>query len=233
MATEQYDSKALESYRKKAAELAELREDVGQKIGALEPTKAQREFDKLVLRTRELDELRARLEPKDLFMITYGVTVTNFSTVSFVIPKGCSRLEILQEARSLEGNDGLISTKELMRWAEDGRFRFTKRAMSSERIRIQGHVPAAWSQPRRMQVDFLSRHGLAIASREDLAVAFAVHWVATQSPLGGWFGPEKTCSYRMRDASGALRYRHGSLEAIVLHDEIDDYDVTVAARIPL
>jgi hypothetical protein len=232
MAIEQYDSKALENYRKKAAELAELREDVGQKIGALEPTKAQREFDKLVLRTRELDELRARLEPKDLFMITYGVRVINVSTVSFVIPKGCSRLEILQEARSLDGNDGLISTKELTRWAEDGRFRFTERAMSSERICIQGHVAGAWSQPRRMQVDFLSRHGLAIASREDLAVAFAVHWVATQSPLG-WLLSEKTCSYRIRDASGALRYNHGSLAAIVLHDEIDDYDVKVAARIPL
>jgi hypothetical protein len=54
-----YDSEALEQYRRKAAELGQLRKEIGERIGELNPSEAQKEFDRLVLRTKELEELRA------------------------------------------------------------------------------------------------------------------------------------------------------------------------------
>lgn len=56
MTIKQYESEALRQYRELGAEIAELRKEVGEKLEALGPAGAQREFDNLLLRTKEFDE---------------------------------------------------------------------------------------------------------------------------------------------------------------------------------
>jgi hypothetical protein len=233
----QYVSEALQQYRKKGAEIAELRNELNRKIGSLEPSEAQKEFDRFVVRTEEFEQLRAQLEPKDLFMAKYGVIVINDHTVSFVLPKGCSRIEMLQEASELANAAGLLDRWVLASWSVQERF--TEVATESERICIDGHVEGMDSKTRKEQTSFLSGKGLVMPSLEDLAVAFALHWVATGEPLFGWMNDSWTSSYEIRAESGALAFINStplSIAGLISCGDRDDegwYWLGASARVPL
>jgi hypothetical protein len=53
----QYDSRELEEYQKNVVELGELRKGIGDSIGTLDLAEAERAFDELTPRTKEVDSL--------------------------------------------------------------------------------------------------------------------------------------------------------------------------------
>lgn len=131
----------------------------------------------------ELAALRQTLGPEGLFLAKYGYEKINDHTASFVLPKGCSRIEILHEAQGLVQDVSLIDSWVLERWGQAQEFMHS--AASSERICIDGHVEGGTGQTREQQVDLLRHRGLELPALEDVVVAFALHWVATGEPLFG------------------------------------------------
>jgi hypothetical protein len=182
-----YDSEALQHYRAKAAETAKLRDDVekltqdSRVTGDLDP--ALNVLQQLTLKTKELEDLRQTLGPEGLFLAKYGYEKINDHIASFVLPKGCSRIEILHEALGLVQDVSLIDSWCLEKWGQAPEF--THSAASSERICIDGHVEGGTGQTRAQQIYLLRGRGLALPALGDVVVAFALHWVATGEPLFG------------------------------------------------
>jgi hypothetical protein len=183
MTNQQHLSEALRQYRQMGAEIGELRQQLDQKIGTLTASEAQKEFEELKLRTKEFDQLRARLGPTDLFLAKYGVEVVSDHTVSFVVPKGYSRIEILEEANRSANEPGFISSKNFHNWVEDPRF--TSRSQRSAKLCIEGKLEGSGGGTRKQQEHLTSELGLQRPNFEDLVIALAAFWVATGKPLPG------------------------------------------------
>ena len=131
--------------------------------------------------TATFEELRQQLTPSEIFIATYGVTVLDDHTVSFVIPKGVSRLSILQTANTLTTDRPLINSQHLKQWGSISAFR--TKLKESQLICIDGEVPHTAGKHREEQELMVGRSNLALV--EDLAVAFAVNWIVTGRPLFG------------------------------------------------
>jgi hypothetical protein len=105
MANPTHDQKKLEEYRERAAALHDLSKGVEERMGrAAESGKmegAREALGELKLKTKEFEDFRGTLTPAEIFVARYNVEVVNDHTVSVVIPKGISRIEILQEAQKL------------------------------------------------------------------------------------------------------------------------------------
>jgi hypothetical protein len=235
MSQSAYQSEQLLSFRQAAAELAEFRKNAEIELeeaatkGDLKT--AQYILEQASLKTKAYEELRERLGPTGIFLAKYGVEVINDHTILFVLPKGCSRIDILNEAQGLVGGRDqrdLIYPDQLKEWQQDNRF--TKPAEASERICIDGHVKGGDAMKRGPQEKFVAGKDLALPSIEDLAVAFALHWVATGEPLFGWRS-QNSYSYWVRGAGGSLDFRRSGLGALGVNDGSDDRDVAVAARV--
>lgn len=180
MPLEQYDSESLREYRRKGAQVAEVRKELGEKLGRVQIDQVQREFDQLTVLSKELEDLRAKLEPKDLFMARYNVTVLGRNTVSFVLPKGVSRYEVLQEAERIVSLTLPKQFKDCALWGEDPAF--ITPVERSEKFCIAGHVEGAEGKTRAQQEEYLAARGLNMANLEDVVVAFAVFYLATGEP---------------------------------------------------
>jgi hypothetical protein len=182
------DSPALQQYRAKVVGLAELRRTLEEHIGEQSLPQAYESLEKLRVCTKELESFRATLNLTELFIVKYNVVVINEHTVSYVLPSDCSRIEILQEAQALvrerDARD-LVFPEHLERWSRH--IEFTSRVGSSERICIDGHVEGCDAKDRNTQRKEIHAKGLSIPAFEDLAVAFAMHWVASGGPLFGWY----------------------------------------------
>jgi hypothetical protein len=235
MSQSAYQPEDLRSFREAAAGLAKSHEDAKAALEAAAVTgdlkAAQDILAEASLKTKAYEELREKLGPTGIFLAKYGVEVINEHTILFVLPKGCSRIDILNEAQRLVGGRDqrdLILPQELEKWQRDERF--TKPAAKSERICIDGHVKGGDAKDRATQEKFVSDKGLSLASIEDLAVAFALHWVATGEPLFGWYS-QNSYSYWVRGAGGSLDFPHRGLRAYSVNDDNDDPDVAVAARV--
>lgn len=230
MTLKQYDSEALQRYREKVVEISELRQQVGASIGEVDLEKARAEMDELTLRTEELTHLRATLEPKDLFMAKYNVTVLDEHTVSFVIPKGCSRSDMLQEAAEL-ATGPIDVTEGLPRWHSNPLF--LNPMEQATKVCICGHVAGSTGLTRSEQEGLLRQRGLRAASMPDLITAFVVFGIATQEPFFGWYHRLQGISYRVRASerdTGARLYV-GRLYVTTLADERAEPFVAVSAII--
>jgi hypothetical protein len=244
MSHQQHDSQALERYRNRAAKVAELREAVGSQLEGIKErgadassfTSVARQMEELTLRTKELEELSQTLTPKELFLVKYGVLVLGKHTVSFVIPQGTSRIEILEEAEELAATRPLINPK----WSlNEG---YTVNVSSLERFCICGNVEQLKNKGRIAQEKILEENGLEMPATKDLAVAFAVFQVATGKMLSGFPSSSSASgllppvlingSFWVRARGGAVWF---SSDGLWEYDrEIDDdhvKDVTGAARI--
>jgi hypothetical protein len=159
----------------------------------------------------DLCEARKAFTPKEILLAKYGVEVINDHTVMFVIPKGVSRIEILEEVQGLikhpNGRD-FIRKRFLERWRKDQAFSLPQG--ESKRLCIDGHVQGGDGKTREQQEAFLSpdnQNGgeqFQMANIEDLAVAFCLHWVATGEPLIGWYNKQVGYSYYSRAVGDAL-----------------------------
>jgi hypothetical protein len=243
MSHQQDDSQALERYRNRAAKVAELREAVGSQLEGIKErgadassfTSVARQMEELTLRTKELEELSQTLTPKELFLVKYGVLVLGKHTVSFVIPQGTSRKEILEEAE-------VLSLRRIIhpKWSlNEG---YTVNVSSLERFCICGNVGQLKDKNRNSQEKILEERGLEMPATKDLAVAFAVFWVATGKMLSGFPSSSSASgllppvlingSFWVRARGGAVIF--GSDGLWEYDREIDDdhvKDVTGAARI--
>jgi hypothetical protein len=231
---ESYDRKQLQDLKAAAKELHELSLGVGRAIdsaaetGELQPAKDA--FAELEARTKEYDKLREKLGPAGIFLAKYNVEVHGPHEVSFVLPKGVSRIEMLQEAQALVGDRDLIFPDHLTKCQEDPTFIAV--AATTQRIHINGHVEGSEVKSRAEQKAFLTARGLQMPSKEDLAAAFVAHYIAMKEPLFGWYDKSNGWSFMVRAAGGALYFSSDGLSDDGIFDDHRDDAVAVAAALP-
>jgi len=227
-----HDPKKLHEYREKAAELHDLSKGVEERMGRAAENgiieAARDELAELKLKTKEFEDFRETLTPAEIFVARYNVEVVNDHTVSFVIPKGVSRIEILQEAQKLVTDRDLILPNQLAKWTADPKF--TTEATTSERICIDGHVPHSSGKTRAQQEALVGKENLP--TLDDLAVAFGVNWIATGEPLFGWHYESLGWSYVVRAAGGALYFYSNGLSVRGIADDVSGAHVAVSSRAP-
>ena len=234
MSQQSYNRKQLQDLRTAAKELHELSLGVERAIDSAAETgelqKAKDAFAELELKTAEYEKFRATLSPEVLFLAKYNVEVHGPHEVSFVLPKGVSRIEMLQEAQSLVGDMNLIYPDRLTKWQQDPKF--TAVAAATQRIHINGRVQGGDAQSREQQEAFLTAEGLQMPSLEDLAAAFVAHYIATKEPLFGWYDKSIGTSFIVRAAGGALYFYSVGLYISVIFDDDRNDHVAVAAALP-
>ena len=234
MPHESYDRKQLQDLRAAAKELHELSLGAGRAIDSAAETgelqRAKDAFAELELKTAEYETFRATLSPEVLFLAKYNVEVHGPHEVSFVLPKGISRAEMLQEAQALVEDRNLIYPDRLTKWQQDPTF--TAGATTTQRIHINGHVEGGDAKIRVEQEAFLKAQGLQMPSLEDLAAAFVAHYMATREPLFGWYDTSSGWSFVVRAAGGALDFHSVGLGACGIYDGLRYVNVAVAAALP-
>jgi hypothetical protein len=228
-----YDSDIFRQYREQAANVAEVRQRLtditayAKESGDLAPVHDV--FHELTLRTEELTAVRASLGPQAVFLATYGVEILNDHTVSFVIPKGCSRLDLLEESQELARKHLIVHPAELASWRSDPRF--VSRVGRSEKVCIDGHVQGLTAQSRGRQAELLAEKGLTAATLQDVAVAFAVFYIATEQPLFGWHDRSIHLTFWIRAHGGVLGFGEGGLDSCECDGDGGFPHVATAARI--
>jgi hypothetical protein len=231
---ESYDRKQLEELKAAAKELHELSLGVGRAIDSAAETgelqRAKDAFAELQLKTAEYETFRATLSPEVLFLAKYNVEVHGPHDVSFVLPKGISRADMLQEAQALVGDRDLIYPARLTKWQQDPTF--TAVATTTQRIHIDGHVDGGDAKSREEQEAFLTAQELQMPSKEDLAAAFVAHYMATREPLFGWYDTSSGWSFVVRAAGGALGFVSLGLYDRGIFDGSRNGNVAVAAALP-
>jgi len=166
------------------------------------------------------------------FIETYDVKVHGEHEVSFVLPAGRSRMEILREAQATVCFQGEFWAEQLDRW--ESNLKFKEAATSPERIHINACVEGGGAKTRSQQEDVLRSKNLEMPSLEDLATAFVVHYVVEREPLFGWQDESEGWSRIVRAVGGALYFvRDGGLfENTIGDDEHDHSCIAVAAKVP-
>lgn len=187
MTLDRYDSKTLQHYREKAAEVAQLREEIDKSVHLAGDLKQARDLlEGLYVKTKELGDVRKDLGAEGAFLAAYGYEKINDHTVLFTLPKGCSRIEICIEAeRLIAARDKVPLFEEncLSKWRDLPYFTYT--ISCSEVFCIDGRVDGGDDLDRAAHEKFLSARGLEFAKEGDLAVAFVLHKVATGAALFG------------------------------------------------
>ena len=235
MSQELYDPKKVNEYRTAATDLHELSVTVTKRIeGAVESGDIQSARDALAELTasgEEFKKLRLSLSPADLFIAKYNIQVHSSHEVSFVLPKGVSRYEMLCEAQGVvaaRDSRDLVHPNQLKRWENNDAFKAS--CTTPERIRIDGHVKGGDGKTRERQEAFLKGRGLQQAHLEDLAAAFVAHWVATGEPLFGWEDKDKGWSFVVRAVGGALSLGSNGLRVVVIYGDSSGSNIAVASR---
>jgi hypothetical protein len=231
-----YDKTKVAEYREAAVKhhdvltTAEERMDAAIENG--DKAEAEKALAEATASGEAFRELRSKLTPTDLFVAKYNIQVHNSHEVSFVLPRGVSRYEMLCEAHLLvaerDGRD-LVYPDDLKSWGNDARF--TASCESPERIRIDGHVKGGDEKTRKQQEKFLTTKGLEQAQLEDLAAAFVAHWVATGEPLFGWYEKDDSWSFEVRAVGGALYFYSDGLDVSGIGVDNSRGYVAVASRV--
>jgi hypothetical protein len=225
-----YDQAKVTEYRGIAAELHALRQRVKREFDSAvtdgDKQAARDALDQLKASRETFKELRSTLSPTDLFIAKYNIQVHGPHEVSFVLPKGVSRYEMLCEAQGLvaetENGRNLVWPNQLKQWERDKTFKVT--TTIPERIQIDGHVEGGDGMSRANQETFLKSKGLPQANLEDLAAALVAFYVAT--------GKNLFEGKRVRAAGGVLRFHSFGLDVSDIGDDDGNSDVAVSSRVP-
>jgi hypothetical protein len=226
-----YDPDTVTRYRDTAVKLHALRREVQRQLDSAvesgDKQAARSALDQLKASGVAFKELRNTLSPTDLFIAKYNIQVHGPHEVSFVLPKGVSRYEMLCEAQGLVAErengrnlvwPGFLKTT----WKDDKTFQAT--SSTPERIQIDGHVKGGDGKTRAEQEAFLKSKGLPQANLEDLAAALVAFYVATRKNLFE--------DHAVRAAGGVLRFIRFGLLVRTLGDSDSDGSVAVASRVP-
>jgi hypothetical protein len=224
-----YNPAKVTEYRAAAMELHALRREVEERLDSAvesgDKHAARDALDELKASGAAFKELRTTLTPTDLFMAKYNIQVHGSHEVSFVLPKGVSRYEMLCEAHELvaaRDNRDLVYSDHLKTWQNDKTFQAT--ATTPERIQIDGHVDGGDGMNRADLEAFLNKKGLPQANLEDLAAAFVAFYVAT--------GKELFERKVVRAAGGALCFVSNGLVVGDIDDGSSLSGVAVSWRVP-
>jgi hypothetical protein len=224
-----YNQDLVKQYRDTVMELHKLRQSVEQQFDSA-VTDGNKELARSALAElkasgEEFKNLRNTLTPTDLFIAKYNIQVHGSHEVSFVLPKGVSRYEMLCEAQDLvavRDNHDLVWPTQLNRWKDAKTFKAT--TTIPERIQIDGHVDGGDGMNRADQEAFLNNMELPQANLEDLAAAFVAFYVAT--------GKNLFEGKRARAAGGVLRFHSFGLDVSDIGDDDGNSDVAVSSRVP-
>jgi hypothetical protein len=224
-----YNQEKVNQYRESATNLHELRQSVEQRFeSAVESGDKQAARDALAelkASGAAFKELRTALTPTDLFIAKYNIQVHGPHEVSFVLPTGTSRYEMLCEAQALvavRDSRDLVWPDQLEQWEQATTFKAT--STTPERIQIDGHVAGGDGMSRADQEAFLESKKLPQANLEDLAAAFVAFYVAT--------GKDLFEGKVVRAAGGALDFDSFVLSVHGIDDASSDSAVAVASRVP-
>jgi hypothetical protein len=225
-----YKPAKVTEYRDAAEKLHALRREVERQLDLAvesgDKQAARDALEDLYASGAAFKELRNTLSPTDLFIAKYNIQVHGPHEVSFVLPQGVSRYEMLLEAHELvaeRDERDLVWPIQLNKLEKDKTFQAT--TTTPERIQIDGHVEGGDGKTRAKQEAFLKSKGLPQANLEDLAAAFVAFYVATGKSLfeGQW----------VRAADGALYFDSLGLSVKFIDSPfICDSDVAVSSRVP-
>ena len=223
-----YDQEGVNQYREAALKHREVLRTAEERMDAAiengDKAEAEAALKDATASGEAFKALRSTLSRTDLFVAKYNIQVHGPHEVSFVLPRGVSRYEMLCEAQELVAERDkldLVYPDHLKEWANDARF--TASCESPERIQINGHVKGGDEKTRKQQEKFLTTKGLEQAQLEDLAAAFVAHYVATGQDLfeDKW----------VRAVGGALNFDSDGLYVSAVGVGNSDSRVAVASRV--
>jgi hypothetical protein len=233
-----YNPAKVTEYRDAATKLHELHREVEERFDSAvesgDKHAARSALAELKASGAAFKELRNSLAPTDLFIAKYNIQIHGPHEVSFVLPSGVSRYEMLCEAQVLvaerERGRDLVYPGRLKIWEAEATFKST--STTPERIQIDGHVDGGDEKTRAEQEAFLKSKGLPQANFEDLAAAFVAFYVATGKDLF-----EGKC---VRAAGGVLKFDSfglGIIDSFGLgisgaRDSQRDGGMAVSSRVP-
>jgi len=185
MRPENSNDQELKQYRQAAADLEAVYRDVGERIHQSKQeddlAAGYEALSELETRMEDFKNLRSSLSPLNLFLVTYNVEVHGPYEVSFVIPRGTSRFDLLREAYEFLPEEQLISGLIQLRvWATEPRF--IEASDATERVHIKVHDDRRFQEANAVN-EYLKEKDAVMANFEDVVTAFAVHFVATQDAL--------------------------------------------------
>jgi len=143
------------------------------------------------------------LAARAAFVERHKVDVLGEHEVSFEIPVGVARIDILREAQKIMSDCVLygrvVQPQQLEKWEKDPQFLTPVTAATT--VGVNCVVPNTGGMTRSEQERFLAERGLSFPSISDLALAHALFTVATQgrNPFGG-----QGLSRTVRAADGTL-----------------------------
>ena len=213
----------IAEYKEAQTKLSELMANAvtgfaaAQKVGDFAAAKAWSET--LVLPIKSLKEQFLQLSPRDQFVSKYSVEEINDHQVRFVLPKGVSRIDLLNEAqgiaRELYGQDAVYPSQ-LEDWQKEDDFR--TKTTSTTKLWIDGRVKELDAKTRKEQESDLKEQMAPLA---DLAVAHTAFFILT--------GKDLFQRQVVRACGGALFFRSFGLD-VDNYDDDRGNDVVSASR---
>jgi len=215
----------IAEYKEAQTKLSELMANAvtgfaaAQQAGDLDKAKAWSET--LVLPIRSLKEQFEQLSLQERFVYKYSVEKINDHQVRFIIPKGVSRIDLLNEAqgivRELYGRDA-VYPDQLKKWLKEDDFR--SKTTSTTKLWIDGRVEGLDGKTRKEQESVIG----AMAPLADLAVAHTAFFILTGKDLF-----QGKC---VRACGGALGFDSNGLGVSHCYDDSSSYDVSASRSLP-
>ncbi len=190
-----------------------------QQVGDLFAAKAWSET--LVLPIASLKEQFEQLSLQERFLYKYSVEKINDHQVRFIIPKGVSRIDLLNEAQGI--GPGLywreaVYHYQLKKWQKEDDF--TSKTTSTTKLWIDGRVEGLDAKTRKEQESVIG----AMAPLADLAVAHAAFFILT--------GKDLFQSQWVRASGGALRFNSYGLAVYSYGNDGSIIDVSASRSLP-
>lgn len=173
--------------------------------------------------------LRTKLSHQELFIADFNVQVPEQGTVSLTIPRGISRIELVDRAIASRQtvNGPIVYPPVLRKWREEPQFKASLE--TEETIVIKGHVSGTQGKGTRHQEEIIVGKGYSMVNREDLAVAHLAYFVATGENFFGWYTPRE--SFCVRTYYSLLDFGAHGLSDIVLGGQNLIQSTVMAGRI--
>ena len=180
----------IAEYKEAKTKLSELMKNAvtgfaaAQKVGDFAAAKAWSET--LVVPIASLKEQFEQLSLQERFVSKYSVEKINDHQVRFVLPKGTSRIDLLNEAqgiaRELYGQDA-VDPSQLEDWQKEDDFR--TKTTSTTKLWIDGRVEGLDGKTRKQQERLIEKQWgeTQMAPLADLAVAHTAFFILTGKDL--------------------------------------------------